>query len=123
MIYDFESEAAAPRGKQNVEDHSKTVTQTVLHAQANKDNERQRKWFDSGVRAKQRGYGNFSPFYENKTADYFFKCGYAGTSFEQAQETLRSEIEQILKQDSTLSESVNELVADNNESKATDFLP
>jgi hypothetical protein len=98
MSYDFESVAAAPTT--STEEEKKEI---FIKTEVN------RKYFDSGVRAKQRGYGDMSPFYENKTADYFFKCGYAGTSFEQAQETLRSEIEQILKQDSTLSESVNEL--------------
>ena len=31
---------------------------------AAEDNERQRKWFDSGVRTRKRGYGDLSPFYE-----------------------------------------------------------
>jgi hypothetical protein len=106
MSYDLNSAATPPKEEASIVNPLHTEQARILSA---RDNERQRKWFDSGVRAKKNNYGDLSPFYENKTADYFFKCGYAGTSFTEAQETLRSEIEQILKQDSTLSESVNEL--------------
>lgn len=75
----------------------------------NKDEERQRKWFDTGVRAHKRGYGDLSPFYENATADYFFKCGYDGVSFVEAQQVLKEKIEELFKQDSTVVETVNEL--------------
>jgi hypothetical protein len=81
----------------------------VMKEKLARDGERQRKWFDCGVRAKQRGYGDLSPFYENATADYFFKCGYNGTSFAEAQETLTAKIKNFLEQDSTVLETVNEL--------------
>jgi len=75
-----------------------------------KDSERQRKWFDAGLRAAKRGYGDLSPYYKNATADYFFKCGYNNVSFEEAQATLKDKLQQIFEQDSTLKESMNEIV-------------
>lgn len=74
-----------------------------------KDSEKQQKWYQAGLRAAKRGYGDISPFYENATADYFFKCGYTGTSFEEAQEFLKEKIKEIFEQDSTVSVTVNEL--------------
>lgn len=83
---------------------------------------RQQRWFNSGKNAKQKGFSRESPFYENATADYFFFCGFDGVSFEEAQQVLKEKLSQILEQDSTLKESVNELV-DLNAPKSTDFLP
>jgi hypothetical protein len=107
MSYDLNgSAAAAPRGEASTTNN----VEAKIASLSNQDALRQRKWFDSGVRAKKRGYGDMSPFYENKTADYFFKCGYAGTSFEQAQETLTEKIKELFTQDCTVFETVNELV-------------
>lgn len=75
-----------------------------------KDSEKQQKWYQAGLRAAKRGYGDISPFYENATADYFFKCGYAGTSFAEAQEFLKEKIKEIFEKNSTVSAIVNELV-------------
>ena len=91
------SAAAAPRETQN-------VVQTV----SSKDEERQRKWYDSGVKAKKRGYGDFSPFYENATADYFFKCGYDNVPFVEAQQVLKDKIQQIMETDPLLTEVTDE---------------
>lgn len=90
--------AAAPRETQN-------AVQTV----SSKDEERQRKWYDSGIKAKKRGYGDFSPFYENATADYFFKCGYDNVPFIEAQQVLKEKIEQILDAKPEVKEVLNEL--------------
>ena len=78
------------------------------------DNELQHKQFDAGVRAHKRGYGDLSPFYENATADYFFKCGYNGASFAEAQETLTAKIKDFLEQDSIVLETVKDLQTETN---------
>lgn len=97
MSYDLNnSAAAAPRETQN-------VVQTVT----SKDEERQQKWHNSGKRAKQRGYGDFSPFYKNATADYFFKCGYDNVSFVEAQQFLKDKIQQTLESNPVVAEVVN----------------
>jgi len=90
---------------------------TTISQVTDKDSERQRKWFDSGVRARKNfaAYNDIvSPFYENATADYFFKCGYDGVSFVEAQSALKEKLEQILKQDSTVLEAVKELQTETN---------
>lgn len=94
------SSAAAPR-------------ETQLHLEqarilSKQDEERQRKWYNSGVKAKQRGYGDFSPFYENATADYFFKCGYDNVPFVEAQQVLKEKIQQIMETDPLLTEVTDE---------------
>lgn len=85
-------------------------TESVMTS-VNRDLERQRAWFLSGQNAYKKGYSDTSPFYENATADYFFKCGYDGVTFTDAQSNLADKIKEIFTQDSTLVESVNELTS------------
>ena len=82
---------------------------TVIAQTVNRDLERQRKWYLSGRSARKKGLSDTSPFYENATADYFFKCGYDGVSFEEAQKVLTEKIEQLFNTSPDVQEAVNEL--------------
>lgn len=97
------SAAAAPSFSQEWEKNYKNTL----------DNALQQKWYHTGKRAKQRGYGDFSPFYENATADYFFKCGYDNVPFVEAQQVLKEKIEQELKANPLVRETVVELTREN----------
>lgn len=99
MSYDLNNSAAAAS---RVDPLSKN-TRIAL------DKAKQEVWYNSGKRAKQRGYGNFSPFYENATADYFFKCGYDGVSFVEAQQVLKDKIKDLLVSSPEVKEVLNEL--------------
>lgn len=104
MSYDLNnSAAAAPR-----ETSTENIVTSKIASLSNKDEERQQKWYNSGKCAKQRGYGDFSPFYENATADYFFKCGYDNVSFVEAQQFLKDKIQQTLESNPVVAEVVNE---------------
>lgn len=74
-----------------------------------KDEAKQRKWFQSGKNAKTKGFSRTSPFYENSTADYFFFCGFDEVSFEEAQKVLKEKLTELFNQDCTVFETVNEL--------------
>lgn len=92
----FNSSAAAPR-------------EQAISEALNLMQEKNHKYFyQSGVRAHKRGYGDFSPFYENATADYFFKCGYDNVSFVEAQQFLKDKIQQTLESNPVVAEVVNE---------------
>lgn len=103
-ITSSDSAAAAPRETQNVQKFP-TVNETKIAI----DNAKQLFWYNSGVRAKQKGYSNTSPFYKNATADYFFKCGYEGATFKQAQEALTTKIKDFLESEPEIKEVLNEL--------------
>ena len=74
----------------------------------NNDYAKQMGWFKSGEIAKKLGWSNFSPFYENATADYFFKCGYNNVPFVEAQQVLKDKIQQIMETDPLLTEVTDE---------------
>lgn len=118
------SEAAVPVTNESIETicticsgvngrHFESCSKFVATKTINKDEERQQKWYASGVRAKKNGYSDLSPFYENKTADYFFKCGYDGTSFVDAQSYLKEKIQEILLSNPVVKEVVEELTGEN----------
>ena len=73
------------------------------------DKAKQEIWYNSGVRAKQRGYGDLSPYYENATADYFFKCGYDNVPFVEAQQVLQTKIKDLLETAPEVKEVLDEL--------------
>lgn len=107
------SSAAAPRDTQSVETSIKNIVSSKIASLSNKDKERQRKWFDSGVKAK-KNFGSYtdvvSPFYENATADYFFKCGYDGVSFVEAQQVLKDKLEQVLKNNPVIDDTLKDVI-------------
>lgn len=105
---DYKSHDSSMHGVGFLDKNDSAATPTTVSQITSKDEERQQKWYNSGVKAKKRGYGDFSPFYENATADYFFKCGYDNVPFVEAQQVLKDKIQQTLESNPVVAEVVNE---------------
>lgn len=101
----FSSEAATLNQTTNT-----NIVESKVASISNKDLALQQKWYASGRKAKNRDFGDISPFYENATADYFFKCGYDGVKFEEAQQVLKDKIQQEIEANPEISPALNELI-------------